>query len=104
MVCEPLLALVVSQGTEYGAAVSSAPALTPSNWNCTPTTPTLSEALALTVIVPETVAPAAGEVMLTDEIGRASCRERVVLAVAVVVLNARSCATPAARGGISLSA
>src|SRR5467141_3104277 len=65
MVCEPLLAPVVFQGTEYGAAVSSAPALTPSNWNCTPTTPTLSEALAVTVIVAETVAPEAGEVMLT---------------------------------------
>src|SRR2546422_965629 len=65
MVCEPLLALVVSQGTEYGAAVSSAPAFTPSNWNCTPTTPTLSEALAVTLIVPETVAPETGEVMLT---------------------------------------
>ena len=38
----------------------------PSNWNCTPTTPTLSEALAVTVIVPETLAPKAGEVMLTD--------------------------------------
>ena len=45
--------------------MSSAPALTPSNWNCTPATPTLSEALAVTVIVPETVTPEAGEVMLT---------------------------------------
>src|SRR5882762_7060439 len=66
MVCEPLLELVVFQGTEYGAAVISAPALTPSNWNCTLTTPTLSEALAVTVIVPETLAPEAGEVTLTD--------------------------------------
>jgi len=33
------------------------------NW--TPATPTLSEALALTVTVAETVAPEAGEVMLT---------------------------------------
>src|SRR5438309_6667677 len=31
----------------------------------TPTTPTLSEAEALTVVVPETVAPDAGDVMLT---------------------------------------
>src|SRR5712691_7161144 len=65
MVCEALLAVVVFQETEYGDVVSSAPALTPSSRNCTPTTPTLSEALAVTLIVPETVAPEAGEVMLT---------------------------------------
>ena len=33
--------------------------------NCTPATPTLSEALAVTVTVPDTVAPAAGAVRLT---------------------------------------
>jgi len=33
------------------------------NW--TPATPTLSEALAVTLIVPETGAPLAGDVMLT---------------------------------------
>ena len=33
MVCEPLLELVVFHETEYGVAVSSAPALTPSSWN-----------------------------------------------------------------------
>src|SRR2546426_6541291 len=65
MVCEPLLEVVVFQETEYGDVVSSAPALRPSSWNCTPATPTLSEALAVTVIVPGTVAPEAGEVMLT---------------------------------------
>jgi len=43
-----------------------APALTPSTWSCTPTTPTLSAAFAVMVIVPETVAPAAGEVTETD--------------------------------------
>src|SRR5436190_875047 len=46
-VCEPLLAVVVSQGTEYGAVVSSAPRLLPSSLNCTPATvraPTLSSA------------------------------------------------------------
>jgi hypothetical protein len=64
-VCEPLLAEVVFQDTEYGAAVSSAPRLEPSSLNCTPTTPTLSEALAVTLVVPETVAPEAGAVILT---------------------------------------
>src|SRR6266853_1869126 len=64
-VCEPLLALAVFQGTEYGALVSSAPTLAPSILNCTPTTPTLSEAPAVTVTVPDTVWPLPGEVMLT---------------------------------------
>ena len=43
--CDPLLADVVFHGTEYGAVVSSAPSAAPSRRNCTPTTPTLSEAL-----------------------------------------------------------
>src|SRR5258705_3196619 len=64
-VCEPLLAEVVSQDTEYGAVVSSAPRLEPSSLNCTPTTPTLSEALAVTLVVPKTVAPEAGAVIFT---------------------------------------
>src|SRR6266516_110387 len=64
-VWEPLLAVVVFQETEYGAVVSSAPKLAPSSRNWTPATPTLSEALAFTVIVPATVAPDKGDVMLT---------------------------------------
>src|SRR5204863_405764 len=64
-VCEPLLAVVVFQETEYGAAASSTPRLAPSSRNCTPTTPMLSEALAVTLVVPPTVAPETGEVMLT---------------------------------------
>jgi len=39
--------------------------LDPSTRNCTPATPTLSDAVALTVVVPDTVAPFAGELMLT---------------------------------------
>src|SRR6266853_4567729 len=64
-VCEPLLAVVVFHEIEYGAPVSSAPTLAPSILNCTPATPTLSEALAVTVTVPDTVWPLPGEVMLT---------------------------------------
>ena len=45
--------------------MSSAPRLFPSSLNWTPTTPTLSEALADTVTPPETVAPAAGALMET---------------------------------------
>src|SRR5688500_1717242 len=63
-VCEPLVAVVVFQGAEYGAVVTSLPA-TPSKKNCTPVTAVSSAALAVTVIVPETVAPEAGELMLT---------------------------------------
>src|SRR6266581_8293421 len=64
-VCEPFATLVVSRATEYGAAVSSAPSAAPSNRNWTPATPTLSEASALTLIVPDTVAPFAGAVIDT---------------------------------------
>src|SRR5207247_10591971 len=45
-VCEPLPTDVVFQETEYGDDVSSAPRLAPSTRNCTPATPTLSEAEA----------------------------------------------------------
>src|SRR6266516_3901142 len=65
IVCEPLLAVAVFQETEYGALVSSAPKFAPSILNCTPATPTLSEALAVTVTVADTVCPLLGEVMLT---------------------------------------
>jgi hypothetical protein len=39
--------------------------LAPSSLNWTPATATLSEAVAVTLIVPETVLPDAGDVMLT---------------------------------------
>ena len=47
--------------------VSSAPVSEPSTWNWTPATATLSEALAETVMVPETVEPELGAV--TDTVG-----------------------------------
>ena len=59
-VCEPLLVVVVFHATAYGAVVSSAPSAPPSSRNCTPATPTLSEALAVTVTVRLTVAPDLG--------------------------------------------
>jgi hypothetical protein len=65
-VCEPLLAVVVFHATAYGALGSSPPSAAPSSVNCTPTTPTLSDALAVTVIDPLTVDPAAGDVIATD--------------------------------------
>ena len=45
--------------------MSSAPSAAPSNKNCTPTTPTLSEALAVIEIPPVMIAPLLGAKMLT---------------------------------------
>src|SRR5712692_4469228 len=59
-VCVPGVAVVVFHETAYGAVVLSAPRFAASSLNCTPTTPTLSLAVALTVVVPVTVAPFAG--------------------------------------------
>ena len=61
----PLRCARVFQSTEYGAVVSSAPTLTPSTLNWTPATAALSLAFALTVVTPETVAPAVGAVIDT---------------------------------------
>src|SRR5262245_24334964 len=57
---------VVSQLTLYGAAVSSSPRGWPSRRNCTPATPMSSDALAVTLMVPLNVEPAAGAVTDTD--------------------------------------
>ena len=64
--CVPDVAVVVSQVTAYGAAVSSAPRFAPSSRNCTPATARLSVAVAVTLTaVPSTVAPFAGAVTAT---------------------------------------
>jgi hypothetical protein len=68
-VCEAFVAVVVFHETEYGAVMSRLPRLAPSNWNCTLATPTLLAAVAVTVRVPETLAPLAGEVI--DTVGGA---------------------------------
>src|SRR5438309_11088657 len=64
-VCAPSATLVVSQETVYGAAVSSRPIGAPSTKKRTPSTPTLSAALALMVTAPLTNAPDDGDVMAT---------------------------------------
>ena len=56
------VAPVVFQLTLYGDVVSSLPRFAPSSLNCTPTTPTLSLAVAVTETVAETVAPFVGAV------------------------------------------
>ena len=45
----------------------SAPKFIPSNLNCTPATPTLSDAFAATVILPETIEPEFG--LVIDTVG-----------------------------------
>src|SRR5262245_35221184 len=58
--------LVVSQRTEYGALVTSAPRGTLlSRRNCTPAMPTLSDTTTETETRPETVAPALGALIAT---------------------------------------
>ena len=64
-VCLPFVANIVFQLSSYGAVVSSAPSCEPSTKNCTRATPTLSAAVAVTIVVPETVAPLDGDVMAT---------------------------------------
>jgi hypothetical protein len=64
-VWEPFAIVVVFQEVLWGLVVSSVPRLVPSSRNWTPTTPTLSEAVAETVTVPDTVAPLAGAVIVT---------------------------------------
>src|SRR5881409_4292713 len=89
---EPLATRVVFHEREYGAANTSAPRFAPSSLNCTPTTPTLSVALAETVVVPATVEPAAGAVI--DTVGGVVSLKTVTLtAAAVAVLPAASRAT-----------
>src|SRR5438094_1594655 len=61
----PLATPMVFQGIVYGPTVSSAPSVAPSSRSCTPTTPTLSDALAETTADPETVAPVSGAVSET---------------------------------------
>src|ERR1051326_2168290 len=90
-VCDALLAAVVSHEVAYGALVSSAPRFAPSSLNCTPTTFTLSDAVAVTVVVPVTVAPAAGAVTLT--VGGIVSLNTVTVTAAVLVLPAASRAT-----------
>ena len=70
--------------------VSSAPSWVPSSLNCTPVTPTLSEAVAVRVTVPDTVAPAAGAVRLTVGAGVSGLLTVTVTTDEVVVLPAAS--------------
>ena len=50
----------------YGPVVISEPRLAPSSLNCTPAMPTLSDAVAATDVLPETVEPFTGAVTETE--------------------------------------
>src|SRR5689334_12119936 len=65
--CWPSLTDDDAQLVEYGDDVSSVPSGLPSRRNCTPTTRTLSDALAVTVTAPDTIDPFVGAV--TDTFG-----------------------------------
>ena len=65
-ICVPLVAVVVSHVMLYGVARSSASRFTPSSLNCTPTTPTSSDAEAFTEMVLSTVASCEGAVRETE--------------------------------------
>src|SRR5258708_36820165 len=62
----PFESFVVSSETEYGAAVSCVPVFVPSTRNCTKDTgPSGSVAVAMSAIVPDTVALLSGVVIVT---------------------------------------
>src|SRR6185295_10825992 len=83
----PLAAVVEFHTIEYGLVVSSAPMfVVPSSLNCTPATPTLSDAVADTVtVVPDTVAPPAGADIVTAG-GVVSLLLTVIATAALVVV------------------
>src|SRR5438128_2340399 len=75
-VCAPPETVDVSHDALNGGAASSAAIATPSTSSCTPTTPTLSLAVADTVTVPDTDALGAGDVI--DTVGAVVSSTRVV--------------------------
>src|SRR5262245_38118808 len=75
--CEPLLVVRVFHEIEYGNEVSSSPRLAPSSLNCTPATMSvpLRTTSALTGIVPLTVDPEVGDVIVTTRLLIGSCAD-----------------------------
>src|SRR5205085_1436783 len=61
----PAMAVPLPHVSVYGAVVTGAPRFAPFSLNCTLATPTLSLAVAVTVVVPLTVEPVAGAVIAT---------------------------------------
>jgi hypothetical protein len=93
IVCWPLVAERVFHGAVYGAVVSSSPSGWSSSRNWTPATWSLSAASAATEIVPDTVAPAVGEV--TPAVGGSLSHAPVVAFESAVRVDAFSAASHA---------
>ena len=60
-----MVVAVVFHEVPYGGAIDSTPRFPPSSLNCTPATPTLSDASAVTATVCATLDPLAGDVIAT---------------------------------------
>jgi hypothetical protein len=95
-VCTPFDTFVVDQGSVNGAAANSGPSGAPLSRNCTPATPTSSDAVADTVTAgPSTLLSGAGAVIVT--VGKVVSVTLLVTVTAtladVIVLPARSRAT-----------
>lgn len=84
----PLLDELVFHVVEYGADEVAALKLTPSSWNCTLeiVAPLEAEALALTVTVPLTLVPLAGDVIETEISGGVPLPDNVVNTWSPVVI------------------
>jgi hypothetical protein len=80
----PFACDVVLNEYVYGVAVSSLPRFDPFSWNCTPTTPILSDAVAVIATVPDTVAPVAGAEIAT--VGAVTSELEIVTETDAVVL------------------
>jgi len=91
--CVPFVRVVVFSDCEYGEVVSRDPKAVPSTSNCTLAMLLLPDAVAVTVMVPDTVAPLAGEVIETVGGVLALLLTVTTTAVLVPVLPAASCAT-----------
>src|SRR6185295_8733007 len=91
----PFATVVEFHAMAYGLVVSSAPMfVVPSSLNCTPATPTLSDAVADTVtLAPDTVVPPAGADIVTVGAVVSVLLTVTVTAALVVTLPAASRAT-----------
>jgi len=64
-VCEPKVVKAVFHCRVKGGLSTSDPKFALSSWNCTPATPTSSDAAAVTAATPATLEPSVGDVMET---------------------------------------
>jgi hypothetical protein len=102
-----LLSVVVSSDSEYGAVVNCAPRFTLSTWNCTKETVLSgSVAVAVSVMVPETLALFAGAVIATTGGVVSVCTVKLIplLATPPTVTTKFPVVAPAGTGATMLAA